>query len=122
MITDQNLRDRFSRLPKWAQEELSSRDRMIKSLTDEIAAMRGEMVIEEEPIQVNDILDFWAECRAAGDKRWTKLAHRALYGSVDDPVTSDAWEYVAEEIIKRREREAWLYDMGTDGVGRREGD
>ena len=71
----------------------------------------GEMTIEEEPIQVEDIVDFWVECRAAGDKRWTKLAHRALHGSVDDPVTSDAWEYVAEEIIKRREREARLYDM-----------
>ena len=67
--------------------------------------------VEEEPIQVEDIVDFWTECRAAGDKRWTKLAHRALHGSVDDPVTSDAWEYVAEEIIKRREREARLYDM-----------
>ena len=68
--------------------------------------------IEEEPIQVEDIVDFWMECRAAGDKRWTKLAHRALHGSIDDPVTSDAWEYVAEEIVKRREREALLYDMG----------
>ena len=67
--------------------------------------------IEDEPIQVEDIVDFWMECRAAGDKRWTKLAHRALHGSVDDPVTSDAWEYVAEEIIERREREARLYDM-----------
>ena len=70
------------------------------------------MAIEEEPIQVEDIVDFWMECRAAGDKRWTKLACRALHGSVDDPVTSDAWECVAEEIIKRREREALLYDMG----------
>ena len=66
--------------------------------------------VDEEPIQVDDILDFWAECRAAGDKRWTKLAHRALYGSVDEPITSDAWECVAEEIIKRREREAELLD------------
>ena len=72
---------------------------------------RQTMTVDEEPIQVEDIVDFWMECRAAGDKRWTKLAHRALHGSVDDPVTSDAWEYVAEEIIKRREREAWLYDM-----------
>lgn len=143
MITDQNLRDRFSRLPKWAQDELEARDRMIKSLTDEIAEMRGEIanpfvweqdhsprpvlgverpIVDEEPIQFQDIADFWMECRAAGDKRWMKLAHRALHGSVDDPVTSDAWECVAEEIIKRREREALLYDMGTDGVGRREGD
>ena len=74
---------------------------------------------DEEPIQVEDIVDFWMECRAAGDKRWMKLADRALHGSGDDPVTSDAWEYVAEEIVKRREREAWLYDMGTDGTGRR---
>ena len=64
------------------------------------------MAIEEDPIQVEDIADFWMECRAAGDKRWTKLAHRALHGSVDDPVTSDAWEYVAEEIIKRRRNAA----------------
>ena len=44
MITDQSLRDRFSRLPKWAQDELNRRDHMIKSLTDEIAEMRGEIV------------------------------------------------------------------------------
>ena len=43
MITDKDLRDRFSRLPKWAQDELEARDRMIKSLTDEISAMRGEV-------------------------------------------------------------------------------
>lgn len=66
--------------------------------------------VEEEPIQVEDIVDFWMECRAAGDKRWTKLAHRALHGNIDDPVTSDAWEYVAEEIIKRRQHEAELLD------------
>lgn len=66
------------------------------------------MTIEEEPIRVEDIADFWMKCRAAGDKRWMKLAHRALHGSVDDPVTSDAWEYVAEEIVKRREREVHL--------------
>lgn len=68
------------------------------------------VIVDEEPIQVEDIVDFWMECRAAGDKRWTKLAHRALHGSVDDPVTSDAWEYVAEEIIKRRQYEAELLD------------
>ena len=44
MITDKDLKDRFERLPKWAQDELEARDRMIKSLTDEIAAMRGEIV------------------------------------------------------------------------------
>ena len=44
MITDKDLQDRFSRLPKWAQDELEARDRMIKSLTDEIAEMRGEIV------------------------------------------------------------------------------
>ena len=66
--------------------------------------------VEEEPIQAEDIVDFWMECRAAGEKRWTKLAYRALHGSVDDPVTSDAWEYVAEEIIKRRQYEAELLD------------
>lgn len=43
MITDKDLKDRFSRLPKWAQDELNRRDHMIKSLTDEIAAMRGEI-------------------------------------------------------------------------------
>lgn len=43
MITDKYLQDRFSRLPKWAQDELEARDRMIKSLTDEISAMRGEI-------------------------------------------------------------------------------
>lgn len=43
MITDKDLQDRFSRLPKWAQDELEARDRMIKSLTDEIAEMRGEV-------------------------------------------------------------------------------
>ena len=43
MITDKDLRDRFSRLPKWAQEELESRDRMIKSLTDELMEARGEI-------------------------------------------------------------------------------
>ena len=44
MITDQDLKDRFSRLPKWAQDELNRCDHMIKSLTDEIAEMRGEIV------------------------------------------------------------------------------
>lgn len=43
MITDKDLHDRFERLPKWAQEELASRDRMIKSLTDELATARGEV-------------------------------------------------------------------------------
>ena len=43
MITDKDLQDRFERLPKWAQDELEARDRMIKSLTDEIAEMRGEI-------------------------------------------------------------------------------
>ena len=69
------------------------------------------MAVEEEPIQFQDIADFWMECRAAGDKRWTKLAYRALHGSVDDPVTSDAWEYVAEEIVRRRQCAALLYGM-----------
>ena len=78
------------------------------------------MTIEEEPIQVEDIVDFWMECRAAGEKRWVKLAHRALHGSVDDPVTSDAWEYVAEEIIKRRQYEAWLYDTKYWWTGKKE--
>ena len=50
MITDQSLRDRFSRLPKWAQDELEARDRMIKSLTDEIAAMRGEITDPVKPV------------------------------------------------------------------------
>ena len=72
---------------------------------------RKDIIAKEEPIQVEDIVDLLMKCRAAGDKRWMKLAHRALHGSVDDPVTSDAWECVAEEIIKRREREALLYDM-----------
>ena len=49
MITDKDLRDRFSRLPKWAQDELNMRDHMIKSLTDEIAAMRGGGVILTDP-------------------------------------------------------------------------
>ncbi len=43
MITDKDLQDRFSRLPKWAQEELAHRDRMIKSLTDELMEARGEV-------------------------------------------------------------------------------
>ena len=43
MITDKDLQDRFERLPKWAQDELNRRDHMIKSLTDEVAAMRGEI-------------------------------------------------------------------------------
>lgn len=43
MITDKDLQDRFERLPRWAQEELASRDRMIKSLTDELATAWGEV-------------------------------------------------------------------------------
>ena len=43
MITDKDLKDRFERLPKWAQEELANRDRMIKSLTDELMEARGEV-------------------------------------------------------------------------------
>lgn len=43
MTTDKNLQDCFERLPKWAQEELANRDRMIKSLTDELMGARGEV-------------------------------------------------------------------------------
>lgn len=43
MITDKDLQDRFERLPKWAQDELEARDRMIKSLTDELMETRGEV-------------------------------------------------------------------------------
>lgn len=75
-----------------------------------VSTLKSVSCAEEEPIQVEDIVDLWMECRAAGDKRWTKLACRALHGSVDDPVTSDAWEKVAEEIIKRRQYEAELLD------------
>ena len=53
MITDRDLKDRFSRLPKWAQDELEARDRIIKSLTEEISAMRGE--IADPFVWVNEL-------------------------------------------------------------------